>query len=72
MGPSVGDFQRGFMTAGYLLGRRGEALVHGLDEPLPRSESFARVLSHPEREIRAAALAPEIAALLRALEGLGL
>ncbi|MBX3183690.1 MAG: hypothetical protein KIT72_06170 [Polyangiaceae bacterium] len=72
MSPSAGDFQRGFMTAGYVLGRRSNALLYGLEEPLPRSESFVRVLNHPERELRAAALAPEIASLLRSVEGLGL
>ncbi|MCB9585497.1 MAG: hypothetical protein H6718_08870 [Polyangiaceae bacterium] len=68
MTPEHDGFQRGFVAAAYLIGRRGKGLLDGLPEPSARTKSLASQLAHPERQSRAAALAPELAALIRSLD----
>lgn len=64
-------FTRAFLGMQYLLGRRGSELQlpRGSD-PLVASDAQALLgqLAHQEQELRARALAGEIAALVRALQ----
>ena len=66
--PAHEAFQRGYVAAAYLLGRRGVALLDGLATPSRRASALASALGSADRNTRAAALAPELAALTRALE----
>ncbi len=65
--PSV-DFQRGFITMHYLLGRRGEELSYGLAALTPEGERLVEALNSSERSSRAQALAKELAALIKSME----
>ncbi len=68
MVPDDDAFQRGFVAAAYLVGRRGKGLLDGLPNPTARTRALAGQLGHADRAARAAALAPELAALMRSLE----
>lgn len=68
MGPDHDGFQRGFVAAAYLVGRRDKGLLDGLPAPTPRTRSLAEQLANPDRQTRAAALAPELAALMHSLD----
>ncbi|MGE0324432.1 MAG: hypothetical protein AB7K71_13815 [Polyangiaceae bacterium] len=68
MSPENDGFQRGFVAAAYLVGRRGKGLLDGLPEPTARTRALATQLAHPDRQTRAAALAPELAALMRSVD----
>ncbi len=66
--PRQDAFQHGYVAAAYLLGRRGVALLDGLPNPSARVSALAAALGHADRGVRAAALAPELAALTQALD----
>ncbi|MCA9632301.1 MAG: hypothetical protein KC766_31830 [Myxococcales bacterium] len=68
MGPENDGFQRGFVAAAYLVGRRGKGLLDGLPAPSARTRALAGQLAKDDRQTRAAALAPELGALIRSLD----
>jgi len=62
------DFQRAFAAVSYLVGQREAGLLAPFAAPHEEASSFARRLSHPERERRAEVLARELSRLALALE----
>lgn len=61
-------FERAFVATSYLLERRAEALLTALPDAGNEARALAKALSAPDRSARAAALAPELARLVQALE----
>ena len=60
-------FERGWLAALYLLGRRGDDL--DLPGPAsPKTDATRKALKHHDRSARARALAPELARLIREME----
>jgi hypothetical protein len=52
----------------YALGRRGQELLAGLEQPDPAALELVRGLSDPEREQRARCLAGELGRIATALQ----
>jgi len=55
-----------------VLGARPESLLDGLAAPEVAAVGLARALCHPDRQVRAAALAAELGRLARQLPALGI
>lgn len=64
-------FARAYVAMGYVLERRGDALLDGLVTVPPAARELARRLGHPERQARATVLAPELARIAAALDARG-
>ncbi len=61
-------FERAFVAASYLCGRRGPELCEALPAPDPTAQKLAQRLAHPDRATRAQVLAAELGPLVQALE----
>jgi hypothetical protein len=61
-------FERAFVAAGYLCGRRGTELVDALPDPSAAAQALVQRLSHPERPRRAQVLAAELGPVVASLE----
>ncbi len=66
--PRAVDFELGYLAAEYLVGRRGDDLGQDLELTCPASERLQTALRHPERAVRAQALAAPLARLIAHLE----
>jgi hypothetical protein len=64
-------FARAYVAMGYLLDRRGDALLEGLVSVPPAARELARRLGHPDRQARAQVLAAELARIAAALDARG-
>lgn len=62
------DFERGFVAASFLVGRRGDDLLSGLAAPTGSARALAAELAAPDRAARAQALAAELGRLVQGLE----
>jgi hypothetical protein len=64
------DFQRAFVALRYFFGARDQALAEGFEQVcrVPAATETAAQLAHPDRAVRARALAAELARVAAALE----
>jgi hypothetical protein len=61
-------YERAFVALSYALGCRNAELSAPLSVPSPAARDLAEKLCHPQRSIRAAVLAAELARVAHALE----
>ena len=61
-------FECAFIATSYLVERRGEDLLSPLIAPSELAKNLVQALGRPEREVRAAILAREIARITQSLE----
>lgn len=62
-------FERAWIAAAYLCGRRTTELTEGLNPQCPGALRLVRALSHEERSARARVLAAELGRIITALRG---
>jgi len=62
------DFQCAFAAVSYLAGRRNNELLEAFPKPHLEARALQSRLAHPERQLRAEALARELSRLAQALE----
>ncbi len=65
--PSCEAFERSWVAAAYLCGRRGTQLTEGLNTQLNSTSRLVRALSREERGARAQVLAAELGRIITAL-----
>jgi hypothetical protein len=61
-------FERAFVAASYLVGRRGADLLEPLPRPCAATQKLVARLGHAEQAVRAQVLADELAPIVKALE----